>query len=118
MTAARARYGLHGIAFVRQVGGRIHVLLAIDEDDRDCFAGEPVLLVDHRPGAPAAELVVEGADALAGIAVELVRGQASQLAAWIDAAVDRTGAFDGERLVGEAHRFDGPPGAFRPIANE
>lgn len=113
-----ARYGLHGVAFIRQTGGRIHVLFAIDEGGADCFDGEPVLLVDHRPGAAPDQLTVEGADALSPHAVELIRAEAAALAAWIDGALDASGTFDGQRLLGEAHRFTGSAGAFEPVLGD
>ena len=118
MTNPQGRYGLHGVAFIRQTGGRVHVLFAIDELGEDRHDGEPVLLVDHRPGDAPTSLVVEAADEIPAQGVDHVREQATQLASWIDSAFDAAGTFDGERILGEAHRFDAPPGVFNISASE
>lgn len=91
----------------------MRVLLAVDEGDVQLFEGEPALLVAHRPFAPAELLRVEGADALVAAALDAVVSAASELAALIDAAHDRGGQFDGERLLGRRVTIAAPAGSFR-----
>jgi hypothetical protein len=94
-------FDLVAVAFMRSVGGRVRVLLAIDRDGEQLFEGEPALLVEHRPGTAASELVVDGADRIDPAAFELVaRLAAAELAALIEASFDETGEFDGQRLLG------------------
>ena len=106
-------FALIPVAFLRSVGGVFSVLLAVDEGDAQLFDGEPALLVVHRPGAPAADMQVEGAEALVPAAVEVVAGVATELVRLIDAAFTDDGAFDGERLLGARVVVDAPAGSFR-----
>ena len=105
-------FALIPVAFLRSVGGMFSVLLAVDEGDAQLFDGEPALLVVHRPGASAAELQVEGAEALVPDAVEVVASVASELVRLIEGAFDDDGAFDGERLLGARVVVDAPVGSF------
>lgn len=91
---------LVAVAFLRQTGGRIGVLFAVDGPDGPQHDGEPVLLVQHRPGAGADQLEVEGADALAPGVVRAVRAQAAAVVAAVEAGLDAFGQVDGTLLLG------------------
>lgn len=100
-TVDQARFQLVAVAFVRSVGGRVRLLLAIDRDGVPLFDGEPALLVEHRPGAAASDMSVEGAEGIDASALAVVRERASAaLAELIGSAVDASGSFDGNRLLG------------------
>lgn len=101
-----ASFQLVAVAFLRSTGGRVRVLLAIDRDGEQLFDGEPALLLEHRPGRPAGELVLDAADRIPGDAtatvLELV---ATELAQLVDDAHDEFGQLDGERLLGRGTTF-------------
>ena len=101
-----ATFQLVAIAFLRSTGGRVRVLLAIDRDGEQLFEGEPALLLEHRPGRPAGELVLESADRIPDAATDAVLGHcAAELAQLVDQAHDESGQLDGERLLGRAATF-------------
>lgn len=96
-----AGFELVAVAFTRNAAGRVRLLLAIDRDGEQLFGGEPALLAEHRPGAPAAEIVIEGADRIPESAFDVVqRATHDQLAALVDSCFDRSGQFDGQRMLG------------------
>lgn len=109
-------YHLTPVAFVRTTGGRLNVLLAVDEGDLHLFDGEPALLVSHRPGAAHHELQVEGAEALDARAIDAVRGVAHELARLIEGAFDVRGEFDGQRLLGQRVPVVASAGCFALVA--
>lgn len=106
-------FELVAVAFMRTVGGRVRVLLAIDRDGEQLFEGEPALLVEHRPGQPSSELVVDGADRIRAAAFAWVAEQAAaELVELVDAAFDELGQFDGQRLLGRGIAMRGPANSF------
>lgn len=104
-----ARFELVAIAFLRAAGGRMHVLLAASRDGIDLFDGEPVLLVEHRPGSDPEAMHVEGADVVPDALVAVIRTHArAPLARLVDDAFDDAGELDGQRLVGRSIAFTAP----------
>lgn len=97
------------VAFVRGADGRLRVLLCVDRGDERLFGGDPALLVEHRPGAAASELVLDGPDALPAAALDALRDLlADRLAQLLDDAFDDTGEFRRERLLGRTVEFRAP----------
>ncbi|MCW2926910.1 MAG: hypothetical protein JWM86_878 [Thermoleophilia bacterium] len=95
-----SRFELVVVAFVRSTGGRVRVLMAVDRDGEQLFDGEPVLLVDHRPGDHHDALVLEGPDGLDPSAVAAVRAAGSAvLVALVEGAFTDDGSFDGTRML-------------------
>jgi hypothetical protein len=108
-----ATFELVAVAFLRSTGGRVRVLLAIDRDGQQLFDGEPALLVEHRPGAPAAELALETADRIRPSAVDVVLAAITDdLARLVDEAHDELGQLDGERLLGRGASLRAPADTF------
>ena len=106
------RYTLMAVAFVRSVGGRVRLLVSVD-GEAPLFDGEPVLLVEHRPGAAAADLVVEPSDQVAASVSHLVVERAGiALVELVEQAFDGTGQFVGERLLGTTVELSAPADAF------
>jgi hypothetical protein len=108
-----ATFQLTCVAYVRSTGGRVRLLLAIDRDGRPLFDGEPALLVEHRPGAPASRLLVEGPEGMDDAALELVHmSTGDAMARLIDDAHDEQGTLCGERLLGSAVSMQARAGSF------
>jgi hypothetical protein len=100
------------VAFLRSTGGVVRVLLAVDRDGEQLFDGEPALLAEHRPGAPAAQLELEGPERVDAAAVATIADLArTELARIVEHAFDDTGQFDGERILGTAVRVVAPRGS-------
>lgn len=101
------------VAFVRTVGGRVRLLLAVDREGVRLFDGEPALLAEHRPGAPPQQLLLDGPERMPLPAVEQVLAVARhQLAQLVELAVDEQGRFDGQRLLGRTIEVALPPSTF------
>ncbi|MCB0880066.1 MAG: hypothetical protein KDC46_13930 [Thermoleophilia bacterium] len=108
-----ADFQLTCVAFARSTGGRVRLLLAVDRGEEQLFDGEPVLLVDHRPGSRHEQLELTGPDAMEPAIVQQVHAAAAlQLAALVDAAFDETGSFDGQRILGTGPTVALPAGLF------
>ena len=104
---------LVAVAFLRSTGGRVRVLLAVDRDGMQLFDGEPALLVEHRPGRAADELVLEAADRIRASAVDVVLAAvATDLAQLVEDAHDEFGQLDGERLLGRGATLVAPVDTF------
>lgn len=98
---ADVHFTLVAMAFVRSAGGAVSVLFGVDQEGVPLFDGEPVLIVQHRPGADPDLLEVDVADALPPQSGDLVAERAGRsLVELVDGAFDRQGSFDGERLLG------------------
>ncbi|MEO6867798.1 MAG: hypothetical protein ABI200_07230 [Gaiellales bacterium] len=101
------------VAFVRTTGGRIRVLLGVDRAGTQLFGGEPVLLVEHRPGQPSSELEIEGSDQLdASLVKHIGTMTAVAIVEAIEAAFDDSGNFVSERLLGCSLSYLASPDAF------
>lgn len=101
------------VAFVRSVGGQLRVLLCIDRGDEQLFDGDPALLVEHRPGAAASELLLEGPDAVPAASLRALRDLlADRVARLLDDACDDTGEFRRELLLGRTIQFNAPRSVF------
>ncbi|MCW2921474.1 MAG: hypothetical protein JWL76_1348 [Thermoleophilia bacterium] len=101
-----ATFQLVAVAFLRSTGGRVRVLLAIDRDGEQLFDGEPALLLEHRPGAPAGTIELETADRIRASAIDVVHAAvAAELAQLVEDAHDEFGQLDGERLLGRSAEF-------------
>lgn len=107
------RYTLVAVAFLRSLGGMLRVLFAVDAGAVQLHDGEPVVLMEVRPGAPDSSVVVEAADAL-GPAVEAVVAERASRAfvELVDAAFADDGTFDGGRLTGRTIELVAAPGTF------
>lgn len=108
------RYTLVAVAFVRSVGGLLRVLLlAVDADGEPLHGGEPVLMLEVRPGAGPETVVVEPADALPATVHSIVAEQvAAPFVVMVEAAFDDTGEFQGNRLAGSTVEVHAPAGSF------
>lgn len=89
------------VAFVRQTGGRLHVLFSLEHDGAPQHEGEPLLLVDHRPGSGAADVEFEAADALAPRFTDVLDLHRTAFADCLAAAFGSDGAFDADRLIAQ-----------------
>jgi len=89
----------------------MRVLLAVDQDGEQLFEGDPVLLVEQRPGTTGG-LEVDGADAVPAAAIAHVLSVATELEALVEAAFDREGAFQRELLLGKHVELPGPVDLF------
>lgn len=105
-------FQLIAVAFVRSTGGAVRVLLAIDRDGEPLHEGEPAVLIEHRPGADPSTMEAEVAGAVPAVAADAVLENATELAACIEAAFDRSGTFDGQRLLGTGVTFSAPHDTF------
>lgn len=103
---------LVAVAFLRSAGGRVRVLLAVDRDGQQLHDGEPVLLVEHRPGAAPDRIHVEPASVLPEGAVQHVLDARVELAGLVDACMTADGGFDGDLLLGRAVRIHAPSSSF------
>ena len=99
-------FELVAVAFMRTTGGRVRVLLAVDRAGEQLFDGEPALLLEHRPGAPAEQVLLEGADRIDATAIaHALDATRDALVELVDAAFDELGQFDGQRLLGRSIAF-------------
>ena len=106
-------FELVAVAFLRASGGAVRVLLAIDRDGEQLFDGEPALLLEHRPGHPAAELTLECAELLDAAAVaRLADAARDALVGLVEAAFDEDGGFDGTRMLGRSVAVSAPRDSF------
>ena len=89
------------VAFVRQTGGRMHVLFSVESDDRLQHDGEPVLLVDHRPGGAHDDVAFEAASVLTAPVVAALEAHRADFAACFAAAFAADGSFDPDLLLAQ-----------------
>jgi hypothetical protein len=83
----------------------VRLLLAFEAGDMQLHDGEPCLMLGYRPGSPARSAQLEGADAVTGSLVSLLRDLvADHCCERIEAAHDRDGTWRGERVTGEIAR--------------
>lgn len=92
------------VAFVRQTSGRLHVLFSLDRDATPLHDGDPVLLVDHRPGEDAADLTFEPADVLDDAVVAGLDANRAEFATCLAGAFTRDGSFDADQLLAQRIR--------------
>ena len=91
------------VAYARSTGGRVRLLLAVEQDGQRLHEGEPVLLVEHHPAQPGSSVAVEGADVLEVDVVEHVAAVAGPaIVTLVDDAFDETGAWAPERILGKS----------------
>ena len=89
------------------------VLYTVDRDDHALHDGDPVVLVEHRPGSPVTDLSIELSEQVPAAAAAFVHTHAAdQLLVMIEDAFDSAGMFDGERLLGCNVSFLAQPGTF------
>lgn len=97
------------VAFVRQTTGRMHVLFSLDLGTEQQFEGEPVLLVDHRPGDDVADIAFEPADVVDAPVVAALEGYRTDFAACLDRAHRRDGSFEPDLLLEQRVRMQLTP---------
>ncbi len=94
------------VAFVRQTSGRLHILFALDRDGRAVHEGEPVLLVDHRPGAAHDDIGFDASSEVEAHFVACLDDHRTEFAACFTAAFARDGSFDADRLLTQRVRIE------------
>lgn len=79
----------------------MHVLFGLDQGGVPAFDGEPVLLVDHRPGDDPSDMTFEPADVIDEATALQLDLHRVQFAECMSAAFTRDGSFDPERLIAQ-----------------
>jgi len=90
------------------------VLLAVDRDGTQLFAGEPAVLVEHRPGAASDQLTIEVAERVPVAGHALVSLASVRLVELLDGAYDDEGSLRRERFLGVPVEIRGAHDAFGP----